>query len=919
MFRKPRQAAEDASSGTATPSVGRPPTPPGTLAKTPFTLAVPPSVPAPKMATTRTRSNKPSSLPTLGRQGPTGNAKKTGPVAKAKPQGKGNSSILSFFKKADNTAEEELGLFVEDKKARGRATPEPVDRQVASPVGEEQDGAECDRFNESGSSIKRRKTEVTEENGEDEASLFGESLVKSSQPVAEPRSGPFVEESDSEQEEEQPEAVIPIAKEPETLVIDHQDPTKDHSREEPVQPVAEAVAVEAASPPALVKQETSYNADLEDFEDFEGVEGDFDDDAFEGGDEFMERRYMEEQTRLESFENDGKAFDVLQSGRESQSRPDENEEPTADAGPSCPICSASLAGVNEQEAGVHVNNCLDGNPTPLPQAKKTEPPAPSVKPENAPPHALFKRPQRTPKPAQASPFSLGQPAAKSGSAFNKLMSGHAEDAAWAEAAASEHASRGKPSYQRTCPFYKILPGLFICVDAFRYGAVQGCQAYFLSHFHSDHYVGLTSNWGHGPIYCSKVTGNLVRQHLRVDPKYVVDLEFEQTVEVPGTKGVKVTMIPANHCPGSSLYLFEKVVGKKNNGEPRLQRILHCGDFRACRKHVEHPLLMPDVRDKITGKSKEQKIDVCYLDTTYLNPKYAFPSQESVIGACADMCVSLSKHSVDEDDGWEKMKRNRAGEGMAKFIRKDSNSDVKEEPAEEEEGDTMKVEKNPYASQQILRTNSLPDVKTGRGRLLVVVGTYSIGKERICIGIAKALNSKIYAPPSKQRIVAALEDPELNERMTNDPKAAQVHMTPLFEIRADTLDDYLKDYFPHFTRAVGFRPSGWNYKPPTSRFLESPSVQTVLNGDNWRSNYGMKDLVPQRGSTSRASCFGVPYSEHSSFRELTMFCCALRIEKIIPTVNVGSAKSRGRMKDWCERWALEQRKNGVWKLPEDGSW
>ncbi|RMZ09219.1 hypothetical protein D0860_04364 [Hortaea werneckii] len=843
MFRKPRQAAEDPANGTATPSVGRPPTPPGTPAKTPFTLAVPPSVPAPKMATTRTRSNKPSSVPTLGRQGPTGNAKKTCPVAKAKPQGKGNSSILSFFKKADNTAEEDLGLFVEDKKARGRATPEPVERQVTSPGEEEQGEAEGDRFNESGSSVKRRRIETKQEDGEDEASLFGESPVKSSQPVAEPRSGPFMEESDSEQEEEQPEAVIPIAKEPETLV-DHGDLAKDRRREQQAEPVAEPMAEEAASPPALVKQETSYNADLEDFEDFEGIEGDFDEDAFEGGDEFMERRYMEEQARLESLENDGKAFDALQSGKENHSNPEENEDAKADAGPSCPICSASLTGVNEQEAGVHVNNCLDGNPTPLPQAKKPGSPAPSVKPENTPPHALFKRPQRTPKPAQASPFSLGQPAAKSGSAFNKLMSGHAEDAAWAEAAASEHASRGKPSYQRTCPFYKILPGLFICVDAFRYGAVQGCQAYFLSHFHSDHYVGLTSNWSHGPIYCSKVTGNL---------------------------------------------------------------------------HVEHPLLMPDVRDKVTGKSKEQKIDVCYLDTTYLNPKYAFPSQESVIGACADMCVSLSKHSVDEDDGWEKMKRNRAGEGMAKFIRKDSNSDVKEEPAEEEEGDMMKVERNPHASQQILRTNSLPDVKTGRGRLLVVVGTYSIGKERICIGIAKALNSKIYAPPSKQRIVAALEDPELNERMTNDPKAAQVHMTPLFEIRADTLDDYLKDYFPHFTRAVGFRPSGWNYKPPTSRFLESPSVQTVLNGDNWRSNYGMKDLVPQRGSTSRASCFGVPYSEHSSFRELTMFCCALRIEKIIPTVNVGSAKSRGRMKDWCERWALERRKNGVWKLPEDGSW
>jgi DNA cross-link repair 1A protein len=254
--------------------------------------------------------------------------------------------------------------------------------------------------------------------------------------------------------------------------------------------------------------------------------------------------------------------------------------------------------------------------------------------------------------------------------------------------------------------------------------------------------------------------------------------------------------------------------------------------------------------------------------------------------------------------------------MNKFVRRKSRSKVEEEPVNAEDADNMKTEKNPHGSQQIL---SSVNEKKGRGRLLVVVGTYSIGKERVCLGIARALNSKIYAPPSKQRIVAALEDPELDERMTKDPRAAQVHMTPLFEIRAETLDDYLKDFFPHFTRAVGFRPSGWNYRPPNSRFTESPLVQTVLHSDNWKSSYSMRELVPQRGSTSRASCFGVPYSEHSSFRELTMFCCALRIDKIIPTVNIGSAKSREGMKAWCERWAVERKKNGLYKLPEDGSW
>ena len=181
------------------------------------------------------------------------------------------------------------------------------------------------------------------------------------------------------------------------------------------------------------------------------------------------------------------------------------------------------------------------------------------------------------------------------------MSGHAEDAAWATAAATESASRGKAAYQRTCPFYKIMPGFFICVDAFRYGAVQGCNAYFLSHFHSDHYISLTSSWCHGPIYCSHVTANLVRRQLRVDPKWVVDLDFDKKIEVPGTQGVEVTMIPANHCPGSSLYLFEKVIGKGKN--PKVQRVLHCGDFRACPAHVQHPKLRPDIVDTITGTAK----------------------------------------------------------------------------------------------------------------------------------------------------------------------------------------------------------------------------------------------------------------------------------------------------------------------------
>ena len=525
------------------------------------------------------------------------------------------------------------------------------------------------------------------------------------------------------------------------------------------------------------------------------------------------------------------------------------------------------------------------------------------------------------RPGQANPFNLpgSNPNSKS-TAFAKLMANHTEDTAWAQAADQEAKSRGQPAYKRVCPFYKIMPGLSICVDAFRYGKVEGCNAYFLSHFHSDHYVGLTSSWCHGPIYCSRVTGNLVRQQLRVDPQWVVDLEFEAKTPVPGTPRVDVTMIPANHCPGSSLFLFEKQLSEMQPS--KVHRILHCGDFRACPAHIEHPLLRPDVIDSLSGKTKQQKIDVCYLDTTYLTPKYAFPSQSEVIQACADMCVSLSKDIPDPEDAFEQAKLHSAGKSMVKFVQRGTQSQLGEPclaqalPVKAENTSTDTLNEHTKANAV---SPALPRPPRPRGRLLVVIGTYSIGKERICVGIARALNSKIYAPPAKRRICAALEDVELFSLLTDDPLAAQIHMQPLMEIRAETLADYLVPFRPAFARVVGFRPSGWTYRPPGSRGAE-PRVRDVLFAPAWRAAFGLADLVPGRGSSRHAACYGVPYSEHSSFRELTMFVCALRIGRVVPTVNVGSRKRRDEMRAWVERWERERRTAGLFRVSDGkGVW
>lgn len=805
---------------------------------------------------------------------------------KQKPQGPANGNIMAFFKKAEDINNR---IFLQERGANPTVELDGLEED-AGWSDEVTNGVmtstsdDTDRYNESGGSNKKRK--VSEESPAPACSPpppeaihapAAEALPTKAPELPKPRSrsGPFVDDSDDDDEAE--ELLVP------RRGMIKQEPVEESPSSKPLE--GPALASEAApmishAPPGLKTEETSqYGPD-------EFDEAELEDDDLLEGEEYDERRWMKEQRKLEmeaaGFDGDPDDFDAP--SLFPQDSIDDNDGPNDDGAPTCPLCNNSLEGLSEQASSVHVNACLDGKPIPIPSPVKAERdsiPTPVITAK------AFKRPPRPPREAQANPFQLGtKKEGASTSAFSKLMAGHAEDAAWATAAAANNAARGKPSFERTCPFYKIMPGFFIAVDAFRYGAVKGQNAYFLSHFHSDHYIGLTSSWSHGPIYCSKVTGNLVRQQLRVDPKWVVDLDFEVKTEIPGTEGVHCTMISANHCPGSSLFLFEKEMTK--GPKPKLQRVLHCGDFRACQMHIEHPLLRPDVIDAVSGASKQQKLDVCYLDTTYLTPKYAFPPQQQVIQACADMCVSLSKVRADDTDGWEQMKRSRAGAGMTKFVRKNSTDDPSDAPKS-------------------------PD----RGRLLVIVGTYSIGKERICVGIAKALNSLIYAPPNKQRICRALEDPELNALLTTDPRKGQVHMTPLFEIRADTLDDYLRDYADTFSRAVGFRPSGWNYRPPTSRFTDSPLVSTVLHSGNWKSTFSMKDLTPQRGSTSRASCFGVPYSEHSSFRELTMFCCALHIDKIIPTVNVGSAKSRERMKGWCEKWAADKKKNGLFKLGEDG--
>ncbi|XP_013385762.1 DNA cross-link repair protein SNM1-like [Lingula anatina] len=348
----------------------------------------------------------------------------------------------------------------------------------------------------------------------------------------------------------------------------------------------------------------------------------------------------------------------------------------------------------------------------------------------------------------------------------------------------------KGRWKTTCPFYKKIPGTSFTVDAFCYGVVPGCSAYFLSHFHFDHYRGLSKHFKQ-PIYCSQVTSNLVKKQIRVEDKYLISLPTDRPCHV---HGVQVTLMEANHCPGAVLFFFEL---------PNGRAILHTGDFRADPSMVEHPAL------------KGRKIHQLYLDTTYCDPSYAFPPQQDVVS----FAVSLAGKHICE------------------------------------------------------HPNSL-----------IVCGTYTIGKERIFIAIAEAIQSRVCVTREKYRILQCLDDNKLDGMLTTKWTEAKVHVLPMGKLKLDTLQEHLRSFKGQFDNILALEPTGWTHSGKT------------LSLNN------IKPKVKKKGIT----IYGVPYSEHSSYTELKNFVQALQPDQILPTVNNGNPTSRRKMESLFKSWLQEKK-------------
>nr|XP_043877933.1 protein artemis-like isoform X2 [Solea senegalensis] len=163
------------------------------------------------------------------------------------------------------------------------------------------------------------------------------------------------------------------------------------------------------------------------------------------------------------------------------------------------------------------------------------------------------------------------------------------------------------------------------------------RAYFLSHCHKDHMKGLK-----GPLlkrklqfsrtvrlYCSFVTKELLLSNPRYRfwEEFIVPLELESPTQISlvdeasGEKeDVVVTLLPAGHCPGSVMFLFEGCHGN----------VLYTGDFRFSvgdASRIEH----------LHSGSRVKDIHSVYLDSTFYDPRfYQIPTREVCLNGISEL-------------------------------------------------------------------------------------------------------------------------------------------------------------------------------------------------------------------------------------------------------------------------------------------
>lgn len=339
--------------------------------------------------------------------------------------------------------------------------------------------------------------------------------------------------------------------------------------------------------------------------------------------------------------------------------------------------------------------------------------------------------------------------------------------------------------------------------------------YFLSHFHSDHYTGIQHSWHTDTIYCSRSTAALTQSELGVPSACLFPMKMNETYvfslrtgaclacvpETPLHPRVQtmlrrsapssasaavndsqrkveeeeeedmfaVRLIPANHCPGAAILLF---------ASPLFGTVIHTGDFRfngsqrhwrdgirspSRRTYVSLPQIQQQVRRSSLSSSAladvlpvpsyvqfveddaalrevaaKAALDVLFLDNTFCDPPYEFPTQWEATQTVVEVLRSL----FDRTAG-------RKREAQAAAVAAAATSVCASQDRHNERPPSPPQQRRPACV-----------------RCAVLIGCYTIGKERVALAIRDAF-------PCAQDTLVVNEE----EKTEEEKKTWRVYVSP----------------------------------------------------------------------------------------------------------------------------------------------
>jgi len=181
--------------------------------------------------------------------------------------------------------------------------------------------------------------------------------------------------------------------------------------------------------------------------------------------------------------------------------------------------------------------------------------------------------------------------------------------------------------------------------------------------------------------------------------------------------------------------------------------------------------------------------------------------------------------------------------------------------------------------------------------VVMVGAYTVGKERLVKAVAEEVDGRLWTPAARREVWRCLGDRGLLDRLVEARAEARVQVIDTKLVSWGGLAHQLDRAGGMFDRVLGIRPTGWTHGKGEGReaSLAGLAIQT-------------------RG---QVSLLEVPYSEHSSYSELRRFVKFLRVKEasqVVATVNRRQAKE---MEGMVRGWIEERRREGPDSQPLAG--